>query len=378
MGLLQIGQPLVRRQGVDVRTPAVEVFSGIYHPCLGLGGRQPYSPPEGKLPMSWQTADLLKQQIPLLDYLQGQGWKPARRSAGGRWMGLCPLHTDHRPSFLVDPVKNLFYCYGCGRGGDVIRLAELYHGVRFANAMALLRQWSGVGSPLPDVARFYQMQLHRHAEAVAYLLQRGLHRPEVIEELRIGYAPGRCLRAGLTRLGYPLESLQEAGLVNTEGNDTYSHRIVFPLEGNLYGRSIGAAAPHRFLPGSKGGLYAWDNVRRYPEIILVEGMFDLAVLWQAGFDNVTCALGNHLNALQFRQLCAYDGCEGRRRTVYLALDTDSNGSGQQAAQRLSQRLQAAGITARRVELPDGHDPNSFFVSGGNAHEFRSLLERACL
>jgi DNA primase len=328
--------------------------------------------------MSWQTADLLKQQIPLLDYLQAQGWKPVRRSAGGRLMGLCPLHPDHRPSFLVDPNKNLFYCYGCDRGGDVIRLAELYHGVRFANAMALLRQWRGLSSLLPDVVTFYQIQLHRHADAVAYLLQRGLHRAELIEKLRIGYAPGRCLRAWLISLGYPLESLRQAGLVNAEGHDTYSHRIVFPLEGNLYGRSTGAAVPHMFLPESKGGLYAWDRVRKYPEIILVEGMFDLAVLWQAGFDNVTCALGNHLNALQFRQLCADDSCEGRRRTVYLALDADSNGSGQLAAQRLSQRLQAAGITARRVELPDGHDPNSFFVSGGNAHEFHSLLERACL
>ena len=65
---------------------------------------------------------------------------------------------------------------------------------------------------------------------------------------------------------------------------------MFPLEGNLYGRSIDAAVPHRFLPGSKGGLYAWDKVRQYPEIILVEGLFDLAVLWQAGFHNVTCAL----------------------------------------------------------------------------------------
>jgi len=329
--------------------------------------------------MSWQTADLLKQQIPLLDYLQAQGWKPARRSAGGRLMGLCPLHPDHRPSFLVDTNKNLFYCYGCGRGGDVIRLAELYHGVRFANAMALLRRWSGRGSsPLPDVAAFYEMQLHRHADAVAYLSQRGLHRAELIEKLRIGYAPGRCLRAWLTSLGYPPQSLQQAGLVNAEGHDTYSHRIVFPLEGNLYGRSIGAAFPHMFLPGGKGGLYAWERVGRYPEIILVEGMFDLAVLCQAGFDNVTCALGNHLNALQFRQLCTDGECEGRRRTVYLAFDADANGSGQQAAQRLAQRLRAAGITARRAELPDGHDPNSFFVSGGDARQFHGLLERACL
>jgi DNA primase len=378
MGLAQIGQPLVWRKGLDVGTQHLEVFAGAHHPRLGLGGSRPYSAPEGKLPMSWQAAELLKQQISLLDYLQGQGWKPARRWAGDRLLGLCPLHPDHRPSFLVDPNKNLFYCYGCGRGGDVIRLAELYHGVRFVDAMALLRHWGGAGSLLPDVTKFYQMQLHRHAEAAAYLLQRGLHRAEVIEELCIGYAPGRCLRAWSTCRGYPLESLQQAGLVNAEGLDTYSHRIVFPLEGNLYGRSTGAATPHRFLPGSKGGLYAWEKVRKCPEIILVEGMFDLAVLWQAGFHNATCALGSHLNALQFRQLCADDRREGSSRTVYLALDSDANGSGQKAAQCLSQRLRAEGIATRHVELPDGHDPNSFFVGGGNAHEFQRLLERACL
>jgi DNA primase len=166
--------------------------------------------------------------------------------------------------------------------------------------------------------------------------------------------------------------------VNAEGHDTFSHRIVFPLEGNLYGRSTGAAIAHRFLPGSKGGLYAWEKVRTCPEIILVEGMFDLAVLWQAGFRNVTCALGCHLNAVQFRQLCVEEGRPGRSRTVYLALDADANGSGQQAAQRLSQRLRAQGITTRCVELPDGHDPNSFFVGGGDAREFQRLLGGARL
>ena len=130
--------------------------------------------------MSWPAVDALKQQIPLLEYLQAQDWKPARRTAGGRVMGLCPLHADHRPSFLVDPNKNLFYCYGCGRGGDVIRFAELYHGARFPQAMALLRRWRGVGSLLEDVTKFYQVQLHRHTEAIEYLYQRGLRQPEVI------------------------------------------------------------------------------------------------------------------------------------------------------------------------------------------------------
>ena len=105
-------------------------------------------------------------------------------------------------------------------------------------------------------------------------------------------------------------------------------------------------------------------------MILVEGLFDYAVLWQAGFHNVTCAMGNHLNAYQFRQLC--DG----RRTVYLAFDADTNGSGPQAAQWLARRLSEQGLHARNVTLPDGHDPNSFFVQGGDAQQFQALLEAA--
>jgi DNA primase len=160
-------------------------------------------------------------------------------------------------------------------------------------------------------------------------------------------------------------------LVNAAGYDAYVHRIVFPLEGNLYGRSLSASAPpHRFLPGAKGGLYLWDQVRRYPEVILVEGLFDYAVLWQAGFHNVTCSLGTNLNARQFRQLC--DGA----RTVYLAFDADKNGSGQQAAQSLVRRLTEQGVNVRIMVLPEGHDPNSFFVRGGDARQFQSLLEAA--
>jgi DNA primase len=321
--------------------------------------------------VSRQALDELKQQIPLLDYLQAQDWQPARQLSRGRWMGLCPLHPDHKPSFVVDSSKSLFYCYGCGRGGDVIRFVELYRQVKFPQALALLQQWRGRASLLQQAAGFYRLQLHRHGEAVAYLHQRGVRSPELIEHMRIGYAPGGCLRGWLRQLGYPLHSLHQAGLVTAAGYDAYIQRIVFPLEGNLYGRSISASAPpHRFLPGVKGGLYAWEQVRRYPEVILVEGLFDYAVLWQSGFHNVTCSMGSHLNAYQFQQLC------DRSRTVYLTLDADTNGSGQQAAQCLSRHLGAQGITARRVCLPDGHDPNSFFVQGGDTDQFQCLLEAA--
>jgi DNA primase len=206
---------------------------------------------------------------------------------------------------------------------------------------------------------------------VAYLYQRGVRSPELIEHMRIGYAPGSCLRGWLTQLGYPLQALRQAGLVTGAGYDAYTHRIVFPLEGNLYGRSLSdTAPPHRFLPGAKGGLYVWEQVRQYPEVILVEGLFDYAALWQAGFHNVTCSMGNHLNGHQYRQLC------DRPRTVYLAFDADTNGSGQQAAQSLACRLREHGMNVRRVSLPDGHDPNSFFVENGDARQFLSLLEAA--
>jgi DNA primase len=318
-----------------------------------------------------QALDELKQHIPLLEYLQAHHWRPARALSGGRWMGLCPLHADHKPSFLVDPNKGLFYCYGCGRGGDVIRFVQIHHQANFPEAITLLREWCGLAPLLDIVIDFYRLQLHRYNEALAYLDQRGVRSSEIIEHMRLGYAPGGSLRSWLTQLGYPLALLRRAGLVNGAGYDSYIRRIVFPLDGNLYGRSLrSSSSPHLFMPGSKGGLYLWEDVRRCSEVVLVEGLFDYAVLWQAGIRNVTCSLGNHLNARQFQQLC------DNQRTVYLAFDADANGSGARASQCLSRRLWAQGVTVRRVALPDGHDPNSFFVQGGDVEQFGKLLEAA--
>ena len=94
--------------------------------------------------MNRMALDELKRQIPILEYLQAHDWQQARPIGFGRLLGLCPLHADHKPSFLVDPNKNLFYCYGCRRGGDVIRFAELYHQATFPQAVALLQQWRGL------------------------------------------------------------------------------------------------------------------------------------------------------------------------------------------------------------------------------------------
>jgi DNA primase len=322
--------------------------------------------------------ETLKRRLPLLDYLRQHNWTghPAGRS---EVVGLCPLHEETRPSFYVNTRKDVFYCHGCGQGGDLIRFVQLSRHLSFRQSLACFDPQTTSEdcsrAVLEQAAAFYRRQLDHYPEALSYLNRRGLQDPTLIRELEIGYAPGGCLRRHLTAQGHSLDLLRQSGLLNMQGSDAFYQRIVFPLrEGehvvNLYGRSIGTAFAHRFLPGNKGGLYAWEKVRHCSEIILVEGLFDYAVLRQAGFQNVTCSLGTHLSDAQFRQLCHGP------RTVYLTFDVDANQSGQQAAEQLAHRLGTQGIAARRVMLPQGHDPNSFFAHGGDALEFQSLVEAA--
>ncbi len=170
--------------------------------------------------------------------------------------------------------------------------------------------------------------------------------------------------------------LLQTGLIDNQGRDAFCRRVIFPCRQhgqivNLYGRSIGAAFPHRLLPRSKGGLFAWEFVSYYSTVILVEGLFDLAVLWQSGFRNTTSAIGTHLTSTQLDQLCNPPG-----RLVYITFDQDENQAGQRASRQLAHSLEDAGGIARIVQLPAGHDPNSYFVAGATADDFAARLEGA--
>src|SRR2546430_828170 len=326
-----------------------------------------------------EDVEKLKQRLPLLDYLRQQSWTARPIAFGPEFVGLCPLHPETRPSFYVNARKNLFYCHGCGQGGDLIRFVQLSRHLSFRQSVAYLEQQSAPPTDPADVleqtAAFYQQQLDRYPEALRYLQQRGLRDPALIKELRIGYAPGGSLRRHLTAQGYPCDLLQRLGLLNPQGCDAFYRRVIFPCcQGgrivNLYGRSIAAAFAHRFLSGSKGGLFAWEAVRQFPSVILVEGLFDLAVLWQAGFRNTTCAFGTHLTPAQLRELSHPLG-----RRVFLAYDQDENQAGQRASQALARQLLLRGAVVSLVTLPAGQDPNSFFVHCATAADFAHYLER---
>src|SRR6202140_4577279 len=128
-----------------------------------------------------EDVEKLKQRLSLLDYLRQQNWVARPASHGPEFVGLCPLHPETRPSFYVNAPKNLFYCHGCGQGGDLIRFVELSRHLSFRQSLAYLEQQSASpvdsvdsATVLNEVAAFYQEQLDRYPEALRYLERRGL------------------------------------------------------------------------------------------------------------------------------------------------------------------------------------------------------------
>ena len=120
-----------------------------------------------------EDLEQLKQRIPLLEYLQRHHWIGHRAGSRSEFVGLCLLHEETHPSFYVNPRKNLFYCHGCGRGGDLIRLVELSQHLSFRQSVTyLLEELAPTSQLLEHTSGFYQLELHRHPEGIHYLARK--------------------------------------------------------------------------------------------------------------------------------------------------------------------------------------------------------------
>src|SRR5229473_5662901 len=140
--------------------PLSATFFLTHHPCLGMAAQGSY-PDDGRtVDTMGKDLERLKQRIPLLQYLQRHHWTGRRTGARPEFVGLCPLHEETHPSFYVNARKNLFYCHGCGRGGDLIRWVELSQHLSFRQSVAHLQQQIAPpdhGAVLERAAAFYQL-----------------------------------------------------------------------------------------------------------------------------------------------------------------------------------------------------------------------------
>ena len=317
------------------------------------------------------------------------------RKAGRRYQGLCPLHKEKTPSFSVDPVQGLFYCFGCGAGGDAIKLHMLATGDDFPAAIEALAQRYAIplpsravragGAPERDLegalaaaARFFADQLRRSATAQSYLAGRRVS-AELVERFGLGYAPDGW--QGLTNALTPrvaLADLEAAGLAGRRDDgrpyDRFRHRLMFPIH-NQSGRLVGfggrtlgddkakyinTVETERFHKGHLlyGLFQARQEIREERRAVLVEGYFDVIATVASGRSGTVAGMGTALTQEQARLLARYAD------EVVVAYDGDP--AGETAFERALPILLAEGLGVLRARFGEGHDPDSLRLASGEA------------
>jgi DNA primase len=313
-----------------------------------------------------------------------------RRASGSRYMGRCPFHEERTPSFSVNPVDKLYYCFGCGKGGDVISFVRESENLDFVGAIEWLGERFRVPleyeevSPQIDAARrrreriyalleqttsFFERLLWEDAVAEpvrAYLAERGLGEP-VAREFRLGLSPGRGLAEKAAEKGFTIDELRAAGLATVRGGDYFPRRLMFPLcdaRGRVVGfqaRKLSDDDPLRgkYVNSPEGDLFhkgsilyglhlAKTAISKQDRAAVVEGNTDVIALRQAGFESVVASMGTALTERQVREL-------GRlTRKVFLCFDADA--AGQDATLRGMELAAGFGFEVKVVTLPRGQDP----------------------
>ncbi len=325
------------------------------------------------------------------------------KRSGSNLFGLCPFHSEKTPSFSVAPDKQIYHCFGCGKGGSVISFIMEIENLSFPDAVAFLARRAGMPMPAEeqdaaskkrarmlalnrDAARFFHAALKEPAGQSArdYIARRALS-GKTVTNFGLGFAPDTwdSLTRAMKALGYSEQELFDTGLVRhgRKGGvyDTFRNRLMFPVidvRGNVIGfsgRILGDGepkymnSPETLVFSKSHNLFALNLAKKSKAgyILLVEGNVDVASLHQAGFDSAVASLGTSLTPEQARLLSRY--------TNEIVLAYDSDGAGQKASQRAIGLLEKLDLRVRVLRMEGAKDPDEYIQRFG-ADAFRNLLE----
>lgn len=327
------------------------------------------------------------------------------KRSGSNLFGLCPFHSEKTPSFSVSPDKQIYHCFGCGKGGGVINFIMEIEGLTFPEAVEFLAKRVGMAMPEQEdnreaKKRRRMLELNRDAAkffysclsgpggvpALDYMAKREIT-PATAKRFGLGYAPDTwdSLIKAMKELGYSEYELFDAGLVRKGKSgghyDAFRSRLMFPVidvRGDVIGfsgRILGDGepkymnSPETLVFNKSRNLFGLNLAKKSKSghIILAEGNIDVVMMHQAGFDSAVASLGTSLTPEQARLISHYT------REVIIAYDSD--GAGKKAAQRAIGLLDKLDVKVKVLSMSGAKDPDEYIKTKG-ADAFRNLLDKS--
>lgn len=353
-----------------------------------------------------QTIEQIRESNDIVDVVSE--YVQLKRS-GRNFFGRCPFHDEKTPSFSVSPDKQIYHCFGCGAGGNVINFVMEHERLDFLSAVKLLADRANIkietsrGSEAPRddqahyynlhelAARIYERTLLKESGKAAfdYMTGRGISEA-TLKQFRVGFVPDewQTLTLEAMKLGLSKQILERSGLFMSRQDgsfyDRFRSRVMFPISnihgkvqafgGRVFGDQDGAKymnSPETPIYHKGKTLYGLDltkdKIRDSREAILVEGYLDLIRLHQEGYENVVAGTGTAFTRQQAAMVKRFAD------VVYICYDSDD--AGKKAAQRAGLVLLDAGLETRVIALPNAEDPDSYFDSHEQA-SFKDLLDAA--
>ena len=353
-----------------------------------------------------EVVEEIRQKNDIVDVVSGY---VRLQKKGSNYFGLCPFHNEKSPSFSVTPSKQMYYCFGCGAGGNVFTFIMEYENYSFQEAIKHLAEKAGITLPEieyseeaktkeskrarlfeinKEAAKYYYFQLRgqQGETGLQYLKDRSLSE-ETMHQFGLGYS--LKYSDGLLRFlkgrGYDEETIRDAGLANVDEKngmyDKFWNRVMFPIQDinhrviGFGGRVMGDGkpkylnSPETLIFDKSRNLYGLNFARtsRKNHMILCEGYMDVIALHQAGFTQAVASLGTAFTSGQANLL--------RRYTEEVLLTYDSDDAGIHAALRALPVLKEAGISGKVINLEPFKDPDEFIKNLGS-EEFENRIRQA--